>query len=161
VIDYVTNHDKQTNNVAVTCWRATRARRVVGLGLGSPSSCPDAHLSFTPGRICLSPKLRIGVAPAWMGQSDNCFDYFNVALDMGCCTGCIARHNGRGYRRLVLRRVSSILHCFSLTMIDTARHTAPLCLYHLRWTRTASAQRCIAQRSPPSAASRSPAFCSH
>ena len=60
-----------------------------------------------------------------------CFDYFNVALDMGCCTGCIAHHNSRGYCCLVLHRVSSILHCFSLTMIDTTCRTAPLCLYHL------------------------------
>src|SRR5712672_896889 len=105
--------------------------------LSSCPSLPDTHLSFTPGRICLLPKLRIGVAPASMGMG-------------GRRARCILRHNSRGYRRLVCHRVSSILHCFPLTMIGATRCTVPLSLYHLQWTCTACAQRCIVQRSPPS-----------
>ena len=98
---------------------------------------PDAHLLFTPGRICLLPKLRIGVAPALMGMG-------------GRCVRCIVCHNSRGYCRLVCHRVSSILHCFPLTMIGATCCTVPLSLYHLQWTRTACAQCCIVQCSPPS-----------
>ena len=80
----------------------------------TPESHTHAHLSARTSPPALP-------VPGWQ-----LLDYSKVALDIGRCMRSIAGHNGRGYRHLVHHRVSSILLCFQLTMINGTRRTVPL-----------------------------------